>query len=162
MRLWYFPSSVNAFFIRSCAAVQWGSMSEFGRTLRLLPYFMRANSESSDEIVQMRRLACAVVGRLYNKYHHLMSWLTLRYWRNQKLLMEYVILTLIDAFGVCLFWGGGVQKKLILLIALILLSFWLQCVHLWIQNIIIEFPRWDRHNVVLSKCYISFALYSVL
>ena len=29
MRLWYFSSSVNSFFKRACAAIQWGEMSDF-------------------------------------------------------------------------------------------------------------------------------------
>ena len=28
-RLWYFSSSVNSFFKRTCAAIQWGYMSNF-------------------------------------------------------------------------------------------------------------------------------------
>ena len=47
----------------------------FCRTLRLLPYFMCANSEGSGESVRMRRLASAFAGRLCDKYHNLMSWL---------------------------------------------------------------------------------------
>ena len=43
----------------------------FGRTLRLLPYFMCANSEGSGE----GSLALAFDGRLCDKYHNLMSWL---------------------------------------------------------------------------------------
>ena len=41
-----------------------------GRTLRLLPFFMCAKSEGSGETVRMRRLACAFVGRLCDKYHN--------------------------------------------------------------------------------------------
>ena len=47
----------------------------FGRTLRLLPYFMCANSKGSGETARMRRLAWAFAGRLCDKYHNLMSWL---------------------------------------------------------------------------------------
>ena len=47
----------------------------FGRTLRLLPYFMWANSEGSGETTRMRRLAWAFAGRLCDKYHNLVSWL---------------------------------------------------------------------------------------
>ena len=47
----------------------------FGRTLRLLPYFMSANSEGSDETARMRRLAWAFAGRLCDKYHKFRSWL---------------------------------------------------------------------------------------
>ena len=47
----------------------------FGQTIRLLPYFMCANSKSSGETAQMRRLAWAFAGRLCDKYHNLMSWL---------------------------------------------------------------------------------------
>ena len=49
----------------------------FGRTLRLLPYFMCANSEGSGETAQMRKLAWAFAGRLCYKYHNLMNWLIL-------------------------------------------------------------------------------------
>ena len=47
----------------------------FGWTLRLLPYFMSANSEGSGETARMRRLAWAFAGRPCDKYHSLMSWL---------------------------------------------------------------------------------------
>ena len=47
----------------------------FGRSLRLLPYFMCANSEGYDETARMRRLARAFAGRLCDKYRNLMSWL---------------------------------------------------------------------------------------
>ena len=47
----------------------------FGRTLRLLPYFMWTNSEGSGETARMRRLAWSIAGRLCDKYHTLMSWL---------------------------------------------------------------------------------------
>ena len=45
MRLWYFSSTVNAFFKRAWAAIQWAICLIFGRTLHLLPYFMCANRE---------------------------------------------------------------------------------------------------------------------
>ena len=47
----------------------------FGRTLRLIQYFMCANSEGSGDIARMRRLAWAFAGRPCDKYHNLMSWL---------------------------------------------------------------------------------------
>ena len=47
----------------------------FGRTLRLLSYFMWATSEGSGETARMRRLAWAFAGRLFDKYHNLMGWL---------------------------------------------------------------------------------------
>ena len=61
----------------------------FGQTLCLLPHFMCANSEGSDETAQMRRLAWAFAGetaqmrrlawvfagRLCDTYHNLMGWL---------------------------------------------------------------------------------------
>ena len=47
----------------------------FCRTLRLLPYFMCANSEGSGETARMRRLVWAFAGHLCDKYHNLMSWL---------------------------------------------------------------------------------------
>ena len=46
-----------------------------GRTLRLFPYFMCANSEGSGETARLRRLAWAFAGRLCDKYHNLMTWL---------------------------------------------------------------------------------------
>ena len=70
MRLWYFSSSVNSFFKRACAAIQWARCLIFGRTLRLLPYFMCAKSEGSDETAWMHRVAWAFAGRLC-KYHNL-------------------------------------------------------------------------------------------
>ena len=39
---------------------------------------MCANSEGSGKTVRMRRLAWAFAGRLYDKYHNLMSWLSLQ------------------------------------------------------------------------------------
>ena len=67
----------------------------FCRTLRLLPYFMCANSEVSGETARMRRLAWAFAGRLCGKYHNLMSWLKWIYfgkktktwslWKNNNL-----------------------------------------------------------------------------
>ena len=50
MRLWHFSSSVNSFFKRTCAAIQWGQMSDFGRTFRLLPYFMSAINVKSKKL----------------------------------------------------------------------------------------------------------------
>ena len=57
MRLWHFPSSVNSFFKRDRAAIQWARYLILGRILRLFPYFMYANSEGSGETARMRRLA---------------------------------------------------------------------------------------------------------
>ena len=61
MRLWHFSSSVNSFFKRACAAIQWLWMSDVWSDLRLLPYFMCANSEGSGETARMRRLTWAFV-----------------------------------------------------------------------------------------------------
>ena len=47
----------------------------FGRTLRLLLYFMGANSEGSGETARIRRLAWAFAGRLRDKNHSLICWL---------------------------------------------------------------------------------------
>ena len=44
-------------------------------------YLMCANSKDAGETAQMRRLAWAFAGRLYDKYHNLMSWLK---WMKQK------------------------------------------------------------------------------
>ena len=46
-----------------------------GTLVRLLPYFMCANSEGSGETVRMHGLAWAFAVRLCYKYHNLMSWL---------------------------------------------------------------------------------------
>ena len=51
----------------------------FGRTLRLLSYFMCANSEGSGETARIRRLARAFDGCLCDKYHYLMRWLVLKF-----------------------------------------------------------------------------------
>ena len=53
MRLWHFSSSVNSFFKRASGA----KCLIFGQTLRLLPYFMCANSKGSGETAWMCRLA---------------------------------------------------------------------------------------------------------
>ena len=47
----------------------------FGQILRLLIYFMCANSEGSGETARMRSLAWTFAVRLCDKYHNLMSWL---------------------------------------------------------------------------------------
>ena len=47
----------------------------FCQTLRLLPYFMCANSEGSGATAWMRSLAWAFAVRLCDKYHNLISWL---------------------------------------------------------------------------------------
>ena len=73
MKLWYFLSSVNSFFKRACSGAK---CLISGRTLRLLPYFMCANSEGSGETAWMRRLAWAFTSRLCEKYHNVMSWLS--------------------------------------------------------------------------------------
>ena len=57
MRLWHFLSSVN---LSSNAHAQPSSRARcliFGRTLRLLPYFMCANSEVSGETARLRGCA---------------------------------------------------------------------------------------------------------
>ena len=74
MRLWHFSSSVNS-SSNTHAQPSIGARCLFGRTIRLLPYFMSANSEGSGETVRMRRLAWAFAGRLCDKYHNLMRWL---------------------------------------------------------------------------------------
>ena len=58
-----------------------------GRTLRLLPYFMCANSEGSGETAQIRRQAWAFAGRLCDKYHDLISWLK---WEQSTVLFSYI------------------------------------------------------------------------
>ena len=53
----------------------WARFLIFGQTLRLFSYFMYANNEGTGETKRMRRFAWAFAGRLYDKYHNLMSWL---------------------------------------------------------------------------------------
>ena len=83
---WYFSSSLNSFFKR--AHVQPSSGTRwliFGRTIRLLPYFMCANSEGSGETARMRRLAWAFAGRLCDKHHNLMNYhIFLTSWRFRR------------------------------------------------------------------------------
>ena len=78
MRLWYFSSSVSSFFKRACVAIRARCLI-FCQTLRLLPYFMCANSEGSCETARMRRVAWAFAGRICDTYHNLMSWLILTF-----------------------------------------------------------------------------------
>ena len=54
-----------------------------GRTLRLLPYFMCANSEGSGETARMRRRACAFPGRHCDKFNNLMSWIVYSWMSTQ-------------------------------------------------------------------------------
>ena len=60
----------------------------FGQTLRLLPYFMCANSEGSGETARMRRIAWAFAGRLCDKYHNLMSWLNYNAMTQNKCIVK--------------------------------------------------------------------------
>ena len=56
MRLWHFSSSVNSFLKHACALAQSSNGARcllFGRTFRLLPCFMFANSKGSGKNVQM-------------------------------------------------------------------------------------------------------------
>ena len=63
----------------------WARYLNFGRTLRLLPYFMSAKREGSGETAPMRRLIWAFAVRLCDKYHNLMSWLILlHYWQSVR------------------------------------------------------------------------------
>ena len=74
MWLWYFPSSINHSSNAHAQPTSGARCQIFGRTLRLPPYFMCANSEGSGETARMPRLAWAFTGRLCDKYHNLMSW----------------------------------------------------------------------------------------
>ena len=59
----------------------------FCQTLRLLPYFMCANSEGSSETARMRRLAWDFDGGLCDKYHNPMCWLKLGFRFGPKCLV---------------------------------------------------------------------------
>ena len=71
MRLLYFSSSVNSFFKHAAQPSSVARCLIFGQSLRLLPYFMCANSKGSGETAQMRRPAWAFAGHLCDKYHGL-------------------------------------------------------------------------------------------
>ena len=71
----------------------------FGRTLRLLPYFMCVNSEGSGETARMRRLAWAFAGRQCDKYHNLMSWLNYCSIRDRRVPMYYFENIVIEAWS---------------------------------------------------------------
>ena len=75
MRLWYFSSSVNSFFKRACAVIQWGLDVWF--FVRHFVYFHMSYMRTTKALarLQMHRLAWAFAGRLCDKYHNLMSWL---------------------------------------------------------------------------------------
>ena len=47
---------------------------KFGLSLPLLPYFVCARSEGSDESAHMRRLVSAFAGRRWDKYQHFLCW----------------------------------------------------------------------------------------
>ena len=55
----------------------------FGRTLRLLPYFMCTNSEGSGKTARMRKFTRAFAGRLCDKYQNPMSWLIFTLFRGE-------------------------------------------------------------------------------
>ena len=82
MRLWHLSPSVNSIFKQACAAIHWATRLIFGQALRLLPYFMCANSEGSGETAWMHSLAWAFAVCLCDKYHKLMSWLNYTILRN--------------------------------------------------------------------------------
>ena len=91
MRLWLFSSSVKSFFKRACAAIQWSwvligpfiffhtSCARTAKALARLRICAGSPEPSlvlrSGETAHMRRLAWAFAGRLFDKYHNLMSWL---------------------------------------------------------------------------------------
>ena len=91
MRLWHFSSSVNSFFKRACAAIQWIG-------LRLIPYFIYTNGEGSGETARMPRLAWAFTGRLYDKYQNLMSGLIFSLARHIVFQDESLTLCLVIMF----------------------------------------------------------------
>ena len=72
MRLWYFSSSVNSFFKRACAAIQWGLDIWF-----LVAHFVYFHTSCVRTAKALARdcLDRAFAGRLCDKYHNLMSWL---------------------------------------------------------------------------------------
>ena len=131
MRLWYLSSSVNSFFKRAYAAIQWVRCLNFGRTLRLLPYFMYANSEGSGETARMRRLTWAFAGRLCDKYQNFMSWL----------LFLWTLIGQVKA-------GRGYRWALFLFICLSHLSFSCVCYFFFLSHLI---GRWLHMTAILSN-----------
>ena len=75
MRFWYFSSSLTRSSIVHAQPSSGARCPIFSRTLRLLPYFVCANSKGSGETARMRWLASVFAGRLCDKYHNLKSWL---------------------------------------------------------------------------------------
>ena len=97
----------------------------FGRTLRLLPYFIWANSEGSGKTVRMHRLTWAFTGCLCDKYHNLMSWLIFSLKQDIKVRVKTKIFSLLDfqflyeisvSFEVFYKFISGFQNCLIFLI----------------------------------------------
>ena len=72
----------------------------FSWTLRLLPYFMYANSQGSGGTAWMRRLTLAFAGRLCDKYHNRVSWLIFLWPINVKYRYYTVMRTRGDALFV--------------------------------------------------------------
>ena len=66
MRLLHFSSSLNSFFKRMCAAIQWCSMSDF---------WSDPSSTSTIHVCEQERPWRDCTDRLCDKYHNLMSWL---------------------------------------------------------------------------------------
>ena len=87
MRLWYYSSLVTHSLNTHAQPSSGAKCLIFGRTFRLFPYFMCANSEGSSETARMRRLALAFAGRLCDKYHNLMSWLILQLTSENELFL---------------------------------------------------------------------------
>ena len=72
MRLWRFSPSVNSFFKRACAAIQCGLISDSSTSILHVCEQRRLWRVCANA----RRLAWAFSGRLCDKYHNLISWLT--------------------------------------------------------------------------------------
>ena len=86
--IWYFLFSVISFFSHPSNEAR---CMIFGWTLRLLPYFMCANSDGSGETSGMRRLAWAFAGRQCDKYHNLMSWQLFLHIRCWAVMFQVVV-----------------------------------------------------------------------
>ena len=69
MRLCHFSSSVNSFFKRACAAIQWGFMSDFGD----LHTSCVRTAKALARLARMRSFAWAFAVCLCDEYHNLMS-----------------------------------------------------------------------------------------
>ena len=96
MSLWFFSSSVNSFFKRSCAAIHWGLTSDFWSDPSSTPILhvceqRRLWRDCAD--AQARLSLCC---RLCDKYNNLMSWL------NSVMRLDFFFCIIFNTVLLCL------------------------------------------------------------